>query len=424
MKIEEIILIGENLELLEEISNFMRSQDYNVYSLDKNFLNIDFIENTLKSNKSIVIIHDSYLNNDILPKKIDILTNKYNSYFFYLLESLDISDILYLLDNNVKGIFTNPYNYEEILANIEYISSLKKLRKYNSNTLNTTLKIYDKKYVFNEENSGVLGLIINLIQKTLDRNITLKKANHALMQMHNEIEKKNIDLQTLNEQKNQILSIAAHDLREPLSIIWRYSNSFLKNNALILNEEQKESISVIKNYSSHMIDLVSNILEFFDILNLNIDTYNIKELILKNIELNEPIAKEKKIKLLFTCENEIPLVKIDSSKINKVLNNLISTSIKYSQEENIIKIKVKYQNNEVLVSISDADKKIKYEDAERIFKPLVEYSDEEHNREEHNLRVTGFGLAVVKKIINAHGGKVWIDDEIINGSTIYISLPA
>lgn len=425
MKVEEIILIGENQDLLDEFSNYIESQEYNVYALNTDDLNVEFLHGILKSNNCFVLIHEQYLEKEnSFVEEINNLTQKYHAPILYMLDFLEITDILRLLDNDIKAIFTKPFDYKDILNTIEYLSCLKKLNKNRLGHLSQKIKIFNKEYTFTEENSRILDLIFSSVEKTIDKNIILKKANSALMQIHTEIEKKNIDLQNLNEQKNQILSIAAHDLREPLGIIWRYSNSFLKNYSGNLDQNQKESISIIKNYSSHMIDLVSNILEFFDILHLNLELYNIKDLILKNIDSNNPIAKEKRITLMFIYENEIPLVRIDSSKINKVLNNLISTSIKYSQEENIIEIKVKYENDEVIVSISDADKKIKYEDAERIFKPFVEYSDEEHNMEEHNLRITGFGLAVVKKIINAHGGRVWVNNEIINGTTIYFSLPA
>ena len=172
-----------------------------------------------------------------------------------------------------------------------------------------------------------------------------------------------------------------------------------------------------------MLNLVEDLLDISAIENGNIqlrsETVDIVELIKNNIFFNMNLAKEKNISLVFSPSINIKLLSIDKGKMDQVMNNLISNAIKYSHEHTHIQIDLTEEKQSIVCSIQDQGQGIPREELEHLFKPFQKTSTKTTAGESS----TGLGLYIVKRIIEAHQGKIWIKSEIGKGSTFSFSLP-
>jgi signal transduction histidine kinase len=142
-------------------------------------------------------------------------------------------------------------------------------------------------------------------------------------------------------------------------------------------------------------------------------------LIRNNVALNRVIAGRKQITVEYHCANELPILQLDRKKIEQVLNNLISNAIKYSFPQSKVEIHSKCENNNLVISVSDEGQGIPQAEMDKLFKPFSRTSAKATSGESS----TGLGLVIVRKIVEAHNGRVWAESRVKKGSTFYISLP-
>ncbi|MGD9345192.1 MAG: HAMP domain-containing sensor histidine kinase, partial [Candidatus Aminicenantes bacterium] len=154
----------------------------------------------------------------------------------------------------------------------------------------------------------------------------LSRLYNELSNLQRESAKQNVELQRLNELKNQFLGTAAHDLRNPIWMIRLYSQFLLEDASAALNEEQVEFLTIIKSHSENMQQLVDSYLDYSTIesgkLKLELNPSELNALVINNIHMNQPLAAKKQIELSLAQNEQIPTMNIDAVKINQVLNNL------------------------------------------------------------------------------------------------------
>ena len=170
--------------------------------------------------------------------------------------------------------------------------------------------------------------------------LALKSSENERKALIDDLENQNLKLENLDEVKNKLMGMAAHDLRNPLASIRGFSEILVEDEEK-LDEGSKEMLQMIQDISNHMLDLVNDLLDFSVIesgkLNLDIRPENLKTLVEKRIRLSRSFAEKKNINL---CEqlNDIPELPIDPSRITQVIDNLISNAIKYSPPETQVNI--------------------------------------------------------------------------------------
>lgn len=251
----------------------------------------------------------------------------------------------------------------------------------------------------------------------------LSRLNNELANLQRELTKKNFELEKLNEEKNRFLGIAAHDLRNPLNAIQMYSEFLTDEAGDVLNAEQMEFVTIIHSSSRFMLRLVNDLLDVAKIesgkLELELATTDLVAMIDRNVALNSAMASKKQIKLIFDHDNNIPLVQIDSAKIEQVLNNLITNAVKFSNAGSVISINLAKKDNEAILSVKDEGQGIPADELDKLFKPFQRTSVRTTAGEDS----TGLGLAIVRKIVLGHKGRVWVESEVGKGTTFYISIP-
>jgi len=291
--------------------------------------------------------------------------------------------------------------------------------------------LFENLTLINNEQANLLRSISKensmLQQKAVERPIDyyeeLSQLNNDLVNMQRELAKKNKQLDELNQLKNQFLGMAAHDLRNPLGVIMNFSEFLLTDDQNQWTDDQKNMLNIIQTSSEFMLHLLEDLLDISAIesgnLSLNLEKTDLGTLIRKNIHLNSILADKKQIQIEFEANDEIPLVSIDASKTEQVLNNLISNAIKFSPKKSHITVKIFCENNEVCVSVTDSGAGIPEKEQDKLFKPFAKTSVRPTDGE----KSTGLGLSIVRNIIQGHGGKVWVVSELGKGSTFSFSIP-
>ncbi|HNY07926.1 MAG TPA: FIST N-terminal domain-containing protein [Bacteroidales bacterium] len=234
-----------------------------------------------------------------------------------------------------------------------------------------------------------------------------------------ELEEQNKALKLLNEQKNEFLGIAAHDLRSPIGVIQGFSQ-LLEDE---LGDDYKDYTSMIINESSKMLHLLNELLDISKIeagkLDLKKSETDYISFIKRNIKMNELLAQNKKIRIVGDFETPSQTLSFDEGKIEQVLNNLISNAIKYSYPDSTITVKVFKGNHQIITQVVDEGQGISENEIDGIFKPFKKTSTKPTGGENSH----GLGLAIVKKIIDGHEGSVGVSSELRKGSTFYFVLP-
>ena len=169
--------------------------------------------------------------------------------------------------------------------------------------------------------------------------------------------KKNAELEKLDKDKNRLLGMAAHDLRSPLGVIFNYAQFLESETASVLNAEQREFVTTIKDMSEFMLRMVTDILDVTAIeageLKLDRQPTDLVHLIQHNVTLNRVLAAQKDITLEFKSQRPPPRCSFDAGKVEQVLNNLISNSIKFSHRGTCVRILLTCTDEVVTVAVAD-----------------------------------------------------------------------
>ncbi|MEI6262372.1 MAG: ATP-binding protein, partial [Deltaproteobacteria bacterium] len=138
------------------------------------------------------------------------------------------------------------------------------------------------------------------------------------------------------------------------------------------------------------------------------------------VEINGMFASPKNISIAISCQEQLPQVFADTNRIEQVINNLLSNAIKYSQPGTDITVRLLHENNEVIISVADQGPGIPEKEQHKLFHAFGKTSVQPTSKKE---RSTGLGLLIVKKIMEAHGGRIWLLSEPGKGTEFFFSLP-
>ena len=260
------------------------------------------------------------------------------------------------------------------------------------------------------------GKPLHLITHVLD--ITdRKRAEEAIAQ-------KNARLVELDREKNQLLGMAAHDLRNPLSVVSTASTFLLNDASRNLPEAKRaEFLRRINSVSTFTLKLIDDLLDVAKIeagrLDLELKEEDLCALIEDSLTLNRILADNKSIRLDFTPERGLPLLRFDRGKIEQVMDNLISNALKFSERDTVVAVRVSRVKGAVVISVRDQGQGIPAEELDRLFEPFSRTSV----RSTAGEKSTGLGLAICRKIVEGHGGRIWAESEVGNGTTFSVSLP-
>ena len=230
-------------------------------------------------------------------------------------------------------------------------------------------------------------------------------------------------IRQLERSKNFLFHTIVHDLKNPLTVLLLYLSNLERGLDKTLNEHQRKRFMLARLKGEEISNLISNILDMgmndegklrlkFSSVDLNL---LIKELIPSFAILSENAEK----KIDFTPSPELPSLPGDPDILKRVLSNLIGNAIKFSPKGSPIKLEIFHEpsQNVFLVCVTDHGPGVPHSEKEKIFRKFVRLKT--HGKEGH-----GLGLAFCKMAVEAHGGKIWVEDPPEGGSRFCFSIPA
>lgn len=251
----------------------------------------------------------------------------------------------------------------------------------------------------------------------------LSRLNNDLATTQRELAKKNAELARLNEQKNQFLGIAAHDLRNPLEVILTYSQFLIDEAAGRIDAEHLDLVQTIRSSSEFMLHLVENLLDVAKIeaghLELERSWADLGALVGHSVTLNRQLALRRGIQIRLACPAGLPKMWIDPAQIEQVMNNLIGNAIKFSPADSLIEVEVEERGDVVAVAVCDHGPGIPSDELNKLFRPF----GRTRVRPSDGGKSTGLGLAIVKKVVEGHGGEIRVKSEEGKGTAFHVELP-
>ncbi len=231
---------------------------------------------------------------------------------------------------------------------------------------------------------------------------------------------------SLEKLRQEFTAMMVHELRAPLTAVRWSSESMLKNLQAasgIDPTKVKDTMVTIETASNNMLELVNDLLDVAKIeagkFELNMQEYDIVELMREQAKVFTPQAEVKHLTISVITPEKHTL-KFDRVRISQVLGNLLSNAIKYTDAGQIeMNLQVDASENRAVVSVKDSGIGVSREDLSVLFSKFKQLKTGDHAR-----KGTGLGLVVSKGIVEAHGGKIWVESAGENlGSTFYFSLP-
>ena len=280
----------------------------------------------------------------------------------------------------------------------------------------------EKKYVIKGYSEGA----VDYLYKPLDSDIVSAKVDIFVTLYHQKrkLELQNQELDHLNQLKNKFLGIAAHDIRNPLTIIEFYAKSLLTEMKSTQSDPERvqemENIFVSSRFAQNLVN------DFLDIskiesgvVELEEEMVDVQQFLNTNLQFNKVFADKKDIKLEGKIEIGNLQTAFDKNKINQVLNNLITNAIKFSHPKTFICLEAYQKDGALVLSVQDQGQGIPENEIDLLFDPFTKTSVKPTAGE----KSTGLGLMIVKKILDAHKAQVVIESEVGKGSCFTIKLP-
>lgn len=250
----------------------------------------------------------------------------------------------------------------------------------------------------------------------------LSRLNNELATAQRELAKSNVELDRLNVQKNELLGIAAHDLRNPLQVILTYSQ-FLLDEAQSLGPEHREFVETIRTSSDFMLHLVDDLLDVARIeagtLDLDLAPVDPGALVERNVARNRVLAETKGTRIELLREGEARPMILDAAKIEQVLNNLIGNAFKFSHPGTTVRVSVRRLDDTVEFAVTDEGQGIPADELDKVFGEFQRVSTKP-TADEHS---TGLGLSICKRIVGLHTGRIGVESEQGIGSRFFFTLP-
>jgi len=228
-------------------------------------------------------------------------------------------------------------------------------------------------------------------------------------------------LKALEREKDNLVSMFAHDMKSSLTIIGGFALRLLKKLRSIDETKQEKYLEIIKNESGKLELLINDFLEFSRLqtgkLKLNLTATSLDKELMEILDSYQLRATESGIKLELENEEALPVIEADAHQLRRVFTNLVDNALKFSKGKGTITVRTGETATEVVVKVEDEGVGIPPDELPYIFDAFHQGSDTEGKRG------FGLGLAGVKTIIEAHGGHVRVDSEPGKGSVFRVVLP-
>ncbi len=237
-----------------------------------------------------------------------------------------------------------------------------------------------------------------------------------------EIQEKSQQLEVASKHKSQFLANMSHELRTPMNAVLGYTDLILDNIFGDVPEAIRDTLERVKANGHHLLGLINDVLDLSKIeagqLTLSLGDYSMGEVVHAVVSAVDSLAAEKKLELKATVPADLPPGRGDERRITQVLLNLAGNAIKFT-DEGEVSIRARISDGAFVVSVSDTGPGISEADQQTIFEEFQQ-ADSSSTRKKGG---TGLGLSISRRIVELHGGRLWVKSTPGHGSTFSFTLP-
>lgn len=356
-----------------------------------------------------------------LLARTDIDTTKSNSQDYVSVQLLEIIIV-------VIAVLLGFVAITALVVTFAFKKKNKKQKDYkplevqmNTQVITLSQEEYKKLLAENSELKAEVKALRGQIDTLQTRGAELSKQNKELQEKVEKLASKKEELEELQKQKDDLFAMVIHDIKNPASII-KSLVELLRSYDLSATEQQ-EVIQDIVETTSKIVSLsqeVSRILALESSrLILDIESLPINNIINDVVRVNMPNANKKQIKIITELDEKLPNAQFDPQKIAEVVDNILSNAIKFTQKGGTVKIKSYKSEDSVVVDVTDNGLGLSESDIKNAFQRGARLS----TRPTEGEPSSGLGLWIVKKLVDAHKGKVWVKSALGKGSTFSFSIP-
>jgi signal transduction histidine kinase/DNA-binding response OmpR family regulator len=242
-------------------------------------------------------------------------------------------------------------------------------------------------------------------------------------QLYRQLEQQSAALEVASQHKSEFLASMSHELRTPLNAIIGFSEVLLERMFGELNERQDDYLRDIWSSGKHLLELLNDILDLSKIeagqMVLSRSEFVVRESLEYCLSMVRERALQQRILLSLDVDPEVGLLDADRLRFRQVVLNLLSNAVKFTPEGGRVDVRASIRGQDLVVLVADTGIGVSAEDRERIFDAF-----QQGTRSSRQVEGTGLGLTLSKRILEMHGGRIWVDSEAGRGSTFGIALPA
>jgi signal transduction histidine kinase/HAMP domain-containing protein len=264
------------------------------------------------------------------------------------------------------------------------------------------------------------------ILSTLAEQIAIAVRNAQLYRQQEHVAQ---ELERTDLMKSQFLASMSHELRTPLNAIINFTQLIAMGAAGPVTEDQLTMLNTSLSSSRHLLQLINDVLDISKIQAGKLSLYieqdvNLNDEIQAVVDMAEPLlgkqnaSLDQPIRFIQDIDDSLPLTACDRRRFRQVLLNLLSNAIKFT-EQGSITLSVKNKGQESLFAVMDTGPGIPEEMQARIFEPFIQSTDGIKHAQG-----TGLGLHIARSLIQAHGGDLWVESKIDQGTTFFFTLPS
>jgi signal transduction histidine kinase len=241
--------------------------------------------------------------------------------------------------------------------------------------------------------------------------------------MNDELQRLYKELEAASQHKSDFLASMSHELRTPLNAIIGFSQVLREGMVGEVNEKQKEYLEDILSSGNHLLSLINDVLDLSKVeagqVELDVAPFSLRDALESGVVMVRERATKDGVQVTIAESSGVNVVDGDERRVRQVIFNLLSNAVKFTPAGGSVDVRTAQVNGEVRVSVADTGPGIAREDLDRIFE---EFQQTEAGLEQRE--GTGLGLALSKRLVELHGGRIWVESEIGEGSTFVFTLPS
>jgi signal transduction histidine kinase len=241
-------------------------------------------------------------------------------------------------------------------------------------------------------------------------------------QMNDELRRLYREVETTSQHKSDFLANMSHELRTPMNAIIGFSQVLREGMVGDVNAKQAEYLDDILSSGNHLLSLINDVLDLSKVeagqVELQVAPFSLQDALERGVSMVREQASADGVQVALHSNGGLEVVTADERRIRQVIFNLLSNAVKFTEEGGLVEVGAAQRNGEVEVSVADTGAGIAPEDLDRIFEEFQQTDAGARQREG-----TGLGLALAKRFVEMHGGRIWCDSELGKGSTFRFTLP-